>query len=128
MARAGRTRSAQARYLPPDETLTQYGDSSTSPSFHRRPDYDEDELSLIAGRLVAAEACAKVKWRGCFRQHQTCVVRYTTVATLTSKGFRVENTPTRLNVDHCSVWWEAAENGDWPAEVSELFESCFDIA
>lgn len=112
--------------LENDELLTQYGDTATNPCFHVAPDDDEEEVSLIAGVLSGAEACSYVRTRGCARHHVTCVARHVRVGTLRRAGFRVENTPTRVNPNHCSVWWDPAPGGDWPAEVSRLFDSCFD--
>lgn len=117
---------AAPRMLDDGDELTQYGDNATVPCFHVAPDPSEDELSLIAGHLNPAEACARVRVRGCSRQHATCTVRYVGVGRLRGEGFRVENTPTRMNGDHCSVWWDDVPEGEWPLDVSERFDSCFD--
>ncbi|HTW07646.1 MAG TPA: hypothetical protein VME46_09055, partial [Acidimicrobiales bacterium] len=80
----------------------------------------EEAISVIAGRLTAAEAHRLVIRRGAYRPAFD-VVRYTTVAALSEAGFRPRRDPTPAIPDHVLVF---AEN-EWDDDAAERFDACF---
>jgi len=106
--------------LRPEDVLTQYGRQDAT-GFRNRPRPGvEEAISVIAGRLTAAEAHALVIRRGAYRPGFD-VVRYTTVAALAEAGFRPQRDPTPAIPDHVLVFCE----GEWNGEVADRFDSCF---
>jgi hypothetical protein len=106
--------------LRPEDVLTQYGRQDAT-GFRNRPRPGvEEAISVIAGRLTAAEAHRLVIRRGAYRPAFD-VVRYTTVAALSEAGFRLERNPTPAIPDHVVVFAE----GEWGDEVAQRFDSCF---
>ena len=100
--------------------LTQYGRRDAT-GFRNRPRPGvEEAISVIAGRLTAAEAHRLVIRRGAYRPAFD-VVRYTTVAVLSEAGFRPQRDPTPAIPDHVLVFAE----DKWDDEAAERFDACF---
>ena len=108
--------------LRPEDVLTQYGRQDAT-GFRNRPRPGvEEAISVIAGRLTAAQARALVIRRGAY-QPGFDVVRYTTVAALSEAGFRPQRSPTPAIPDHVLAFVE----GEWDDEVAERFDTCFSM-
>lgn len=106
--------------LRPEDVLTQYGRQDAT-GFRNRPRPGvEEAISVIAGRLTAAEAHRLVIRRGAYRPAFD-VVRYTTGAALFEAGFRPERNPSPAIPDHVLVF----VGGEWDDEVAERFDNCF---
>jgi hypothetical protein len=106
--------------LRPEDVLTQYGRQDAT-GFRNRPRPGvEEAISVIAGRLTAAEAHRLVIRRGAYRAGFD-LVRYTTVAALAAAGFRPERDPTPAIPDHVLVFCEDA----WDDVVAGRFDACF---
>ena len=106
--------------LRPDEVLTQYGRQDAT-GFRNRPRPGvEEAISVIVGRLTAAEAHALIIRRGTYRPGFD-VVRYTTVAALSEAGFRPQRDPTPAIPDHVLVFAE----GEWDDDAADRFDTCF---
>lgn len=106
--------------LHPETPLTQYG-RTDSTGFRVRPRAGvEQGISLIAGRLSAAEARHLVVRRGFYRPGVD-TARYTTVQHLLDGGFAVRRDPTPAIADHVLVEYQ----DEWDDEVAQRFDDCF---
>ena len=100
--------------------MTQYGRRDAT-GFRNRPRPGvEEAISVIGGRLTAAQAHRLVIRRGAYRPAFD-VVRYTTVAVLSEAGFRPQRDPTPAIPNHVLVF--AAD--EWDDEAAERFDACF---
>lgn len=114
------------RELQPDEPVTQFGTRSDAgvqldPPFQNRPrPCDTDGISVILGRLSAAEAMPLV--RTIKRLRPGDGVRYSTVGNLRGAGFVVTHTPSGRNSRHASV----SLPSDWGDDAGEAFDLCWD--
>jgi len=104
--------------------LTQYGSRSAddgSVRFRDRPraEIDEQEVSLLGGRLLPDEADRLVAPRS--YPNPRAGVRHTTVATLEGAGFRVRRSPSARIPNHVSVEWPET----WDDDVAMKFDECF---
>jgi len=119
------------RELDPSEWLTQYGNSEVPAGrdggvFRDAPRSHEQALSTIVGQLAPDEACELVRQWGCPDEHVHCVTRWATVGALRRRGFLVEHSPTIRIPGHTNVSRGDLGGDDWPPDVSEAFNSCFD--
>ena len=83
---------------------------------------EELEMSLTIGRLTPAQACDLRATAEAVRNTARDAARYALVGRLEELKFRIEATPTDVNPDHVSAYWD---DGPWDAAVASLFCRAF---
>lgn len=103
-----------------DEVLTQFGECVDGTlNFRGQPRPSESDVSMLRGRWERTDAGQRVRRR---REPSVDAARYTTAVDLSSVGFAVRHTPSKMNPDHVSV---KSEHG-WTNDVVMAFVNCFD--
>ncbi|WP_394427435.1 hypothetical protein [Streptomyces sp. SGAir0957] len=106
--------------------LTQAGDcySSGGYSFPHglRSERGELDVSLIIGKLSVSEACEVRDIGEANPRPRKHAARHAQVSRLKQLNFRIVSTPTDVNPQHASAYWD---DGPWDARIAERFCRAF---